>query len=284
MVQIPFTEEINEIRPPKGFTIDVKELWQYRELIYIFSWRDITSKYKQTIFGFLWAVVQPLSMMLLFTLFFSGTLKISTDNIPAPIFYFSGLLIWNFFSAAITNASNSMVTNGHIIKKIYFPRLILPLSYVLIALFDFVIALGIFFLLLIFYVLWIPDFSFQVQFLLFYPVAILIVILSSFGIGSILAALNVRFRDVRLTIGFLIQLLFFLTPVIYPVSVFKDEGLRWLLALNPASSAVKLMRAPFVEEAFPTSFVLVGGITSVLLFAFGIYLFRKAEYYFADLV
>lgn len=278
------TEEINWIKPPAGFSIDLKELWQYRELLYIFSWRDITSKYKQTIFGFLWAIVQPLSMMLLFTFFFSGALNISTDEIPPPIFYFSGLLIWNFFSAAITNASNSMVSNGHIIKKIYFPRIILPLAYIFIALFDFLIAFVIFILLLLFYVFLSPDFEVSMSEFLYYPLAILIVVLSSFGIGSILAALNVRFRDVRLMIGFLIQFLFFLTPVIYPVSIFSSGSLKYLLALNPAASAVKLMRAPFVSEVVALDFILIGTLTSIVLFSLGVYLFRKAEYYFADLV
>ncbi len=222
--------------------------------------------------------------MLLFTFFFSGTLNISTDEIPPPIFYFSGLLIWNFFSAAITNASNSMVTNGHIIKKIYFPRIILPLSYIFIALFDFLIAFVIFILLLVFYVFWSPNFEVSISEFLYYPLAILIVILSSFGIGSILAALNVRFRDVRLMIGFLVQFLFCLTPVIYPVSIFSSGPLRYLLALNPAASAVKLMRAPFVSEVIATDFILIGTLTSIGLFLLGVYLFRKAEYYFADLV
>ena len=226
--------EFEIIKPPGKLSFNFKELWQYRELAYIFTWRDVVSKYKQTILGFFWVVIQPLSMIALFTLFFSGTLQISTDNIPPPVFYFSGLLIWNFYKDAITNTSNSIVTNSHIVKKIYFPRIILPLAYVFIAFFDFLIAFSIFAVLIIFYEFTMPEFEVNYFQFLFYPIALLMVICGSFGIGSILASLNVRFRDVRLMIGFIVQFLFFLTPVIYPVSVFKSDIVQYLLAVNPA--------------------------------------------------
>lgn len=277
-------ENFTTIQPPKGFSIDFKELWQYRELIYIFTWRDVVSKYKQTILGFLWIIIQPLSMIMLFTFFFSGTLNISTDNIPPPIFYFSGLLVWNFFSAALTNTSNSILNNAQIIKKIYFPRVILPMAYVFIAFFDFLIAFAIFLVMLIGYEFIMPEFEVNYLQFVFYPLALLLIVLSSFGIGSILASLNVRFRDVRLMTSFIIQFLFFLTPVIYPVSVFKTELAQYILALNPAVGAVNLMRSPFVDMPISFSLILVSSISALILFVFGLFFFKKTEYYFADLV
>jgi len=258
-------------------------LWQYRELAYIFTWRDVVSKYKQTLLGFVWLIIQPLSMITLFTLFFSGTLKISTDDIPPPVFYFSGLLIWNFYSAAIVNTSDSIVRNSQIVTKIYFPRLILPLSYVFIALFDFLIAFGIFLILVVVYKIMLPGFAINSLRFLLYPIALLMVIFSSFGIGCVLAALNVRFRDVRLMVGFLIQFLFFLTPVIYPVSVFESELAQTLLAINPAVGAVHLIRSPFVDLPVSISIIIIGFLSSLFIFLLGTYMFRKMEYYFADL-
>lgn len=278
------SEDFNIIKPPKGFSMDFQELWQYRELVYIFTWRDVISKYKQTILGFLWVIIQPLSMILLFTFFFSDTLNISTDSIPPPIFYFSGLLIWNFFSAALTNTSNSIISNAHIINKIYFPRIILPMAYVFIAFFDFLIAFVIFIILLICYEFIVPDFEVNYLRFAFYPLAIFLVSLSAFGFGSILASLNVRFRDIRLMTSFIIQFLFFLTPVIYPVSVFESESAQYILALNPAVGAVNLMRSPFVEMPLSFTLILTSTISAIIVFIVGTYLFKKAEYYFADLV
>jgi len=277
-------EVYNIIKPPEGFSIDLKELWQYRELAYTFTWRDIISKYKQTILGFFWVIIQPLSMIMLFTFFFSDTLNISTDNVPPPIFYFSGLLVWNFFSAALQNTANSILHNSHIVKKIYFPRIILPLSYVLIAFFDFLIAFAIFIVLLFCYELIVPEFEVNYWRFFLYPLSLLLIILSSFGVGSILASLIVRFRDVGLMISFLIQFLFFLTPVIYPVSIFKSELAQYILALNPAVGAVNLMRSPFVEVPISFDLILISSLSALILFLLGTYFFKKTEYYFADLI
>ena len=163
-----------------------KELWRYRELFYFFTWRDIKIKYKQTVFGFLWAVLQPLMMMGIFTLFFGRALQIPSQNLPYPVFVFSGLLLWNTFSTGLTNSANSMVSNAHIIKKVYFPRLIIPVSSILVALFDFLMAFALFIPLLIFYrqpVAWTA--------VLCWPLALGICLLATLGPGSLLAALNV---------------------------------------------------------------------------------------------
>ncbi|MCH8318785.1 MAG: ABC transporter permease, partial [Bacteroidetes bacterium] len=140
-----------EIKPAKGLQLNLKELWDYRELFYIFTWRDIKVKYKQTVLGFAWAVLQPFIMMIVFSYFFGKLLKIPSDGIPYPIFVYSGLMLWNVFSAGILGAGNSMVTNANIIKKIYFPRLIIPISSILVALFDFVMAFIVYVGILIYY-------------------------------------------------------------------------------------------------------------------------------------
>lgn len=276
--------EFEIIKPPGGFSLNLKELWEYRELVLIFIWRDIIAKYKQTILGLVWVLVQPLSMIALFTFFFSGTLKIPTDNIPPPVFYFSGLLIWNFYNAAISNTSNSIVINESIVKKIYFPRIILPFAYVCIALFDFIIAFAIFFVVIIAYEITMPEFDINYFNFIFYPLAILMIVCASFGIGCVFAALNVKFRDVKFMMGFIIQFLFFLTPVIYPVSIFKSDFTEYILAINPGAGAIHLMRSPFVDVPISFDLIFISTISSLILFIIGAYLFKKAEYYFADLI
>ena len=189
------------------------ELWEYRELFYFFAWRDIKIKYKQTVLGFLWAILQPLAMMLIFTFFFGRALKIPSQHLPYPVFVFSGLLLWNLFAAGLTSASNSMINNANIIKKIYFPRLVIPVSAIFVAVFDFLMSFLLFLILLIYY-----RQHVSLHALWCWPLAILIGIVSTLGPGSLLSALNVKYRDFRYVIPFVVQVLFFLTPVIYPVS------------------------------------------------------------------
>ncbi|MFY8035782.1 MAG: ABC transporter permease, partial [Cyclobacteriaceae bacterium] len=183
------------IEPSEGRVLDWGELWRYRELFYFFTWRDIKIKYKQATLGFLWAILQPLFMMVIFTLFFGKALNIPSQNLPYPIYVFSGLLIWNLFSTGLTNASNSMVNNASIIKKIYFPRLIIPVSSILVALFDFLMAFILFVPILLFY-----QQSVSLSALVLWPVALIIAIVATLGLGSWLAALNVKYRDFRYVI------------------------------------------------------------------------------------
>lgn len=280
--------EIKEyiIKAPRNFSLNFEELWRYRELIYFFTWRDIKVKYKQTFLGVLWAIIQPLLMMVIFVVFFSKALNVPTDGIPAPIFYYSGLLLWNLFSSGLSNAGNSMITNADIIKKIYFPRLIIPISSVLVAIFDFIIAAFIFLLLLIYYD--ISDVDFTVNYATWSGcllIALLFTIVFTLGLGNLLAALNVKFRDFRYIIPFLLYLLLFLTPVIYPVSVFEEVAwIKYLLALNPLSGAIYLSRSSF-SDLSPDAWVLIVGFFSMILFFLvGIYVFRRMEAYFADIV
>ena len=255
------------------------ELWSYRELFYFFSWRDIKIKYKQTVLGFLWAVLQPLLMMIIFTLFFGRALNIPSQNLPYPVFVFSGLLIWNMFSAGLVNSSNSMVNNAPIIKKIYFPRLVIPGASLLVALFDFLMSFILFVGLLVFY-----QHPVSLHALWAWPAAILFTLMATFGPGTWLAALNIKYRDFRYVIPFLVQVLFFLTPVIYPVTFLKSDILQYILACNPVYGAVELFRLPLSPEAVVNpNYLAASSVSCIVILLIGIVYFRKTENFFADL-
>jgi lipopolysaccharide transport system permease protein len=270
------------IKPPGRFSLNFKELWQYRELFYFFIWRDIKVKYKQTILGFLWAILQPLLMMFVFIFFFSNTLSVPTDGIPPPIFYFSGLLLWNIFSSGVNNAGNSMISNANIIKKIYFPRLIIPLSSVLTCVFDFLMALVVFISLVIYYQ--INGYTFSlIKLLIFLPLGLLLTVITTFGFGCLIASLNIKYRDFRYVIPFLIQFAFFITPVIYPISIFNNSWLENILSLNPIAGAISLGRAAFLDINVDWLEIGISTCASIFIFFIGIFNFRKTEVYFADL-
>ncbi|MDQ3047282.1 MAG: ABC transporter permease [Bacteroidota bacterium] len=268
-----------EIKPKNKLTLGIDELWQYRELFYFFTWRDIKVKYKQTTLGFLWAVLQPFLMMIIFTAVFGRMFSTGELGIPYEVFAFSGLILWNVFSSGLTTSGNSMVSNANIIKKIYFPRLIIPISAVLVSLFDFVMAFIVFIGLLIYYRVPIHlDYS-----LFLVPVALLITIFSTFGTGALLAALNIKYRDFRYIIPFFVQALLFITPVIYPLSFLGKSWLKYLIAANPMYSAIELFRAGLFGKPLETELIWLSILSAILLFITGIYYFRKTESYFADL-
>jgi lipopolysaccharide transport system permease protein len=271
------------IEAPKKVAINWSELWRYRELFYFFTWRDIKVKYKQTVLGFLWAILQPLAMMTVFVLFFSKGLKISTDNLPAPIFYFVGLMFWNLFSSGLNSSANSMVTNAEIIKKIYFPRLIIPFSGVLVALFDFLMTLIPFIGLMLYY--WITtDFMISFEILYLLPLSLLLTLITTVGLGCTIAAWNVKYRDFRYVVPFMIQFLLFVTPVIYPVTMFDDiPFLKYILALNPMTAVMIMARNSFSSEVLPLDLIGISIFTALILLITGLYTFRKMEAYFADI-
>lgn len=256
---------------------DWKELFHYKELFYFFTWRDIKIKYKQTALGFLWAILQPLLMMIIFTFFFGRTLNVPSQNLDYPVFVFSGLLLWNAFSSGLTNAANSMVNNSPIIKKIYFPRIIIPVSSIIVALFDFLMAFVLFLPLLIFYqqaVSW--------SALWCWPIALFVCLLATLGPGCLVAALNVKYRDFRYVIPFLVQVLFFLTPVIYPVSMLNYPLLQYVIVLSPMYAAVELFRYPLTGLALNAPFMLLS-LTACLAFLLtGLIYFKRTEDFFAD--
>ncbi len=267
------------IQSDKKFSFNFRELWDYRELFYFFTWRDIKVKYKQTFLGVVWAVLQPFVMMVVFSVFFGRVLKVPSDNIPYPVFVYSGLIFWNLFSSGVSHAAESMVGNANIIKKIYFPRLIIPLSAILVSVFDFLMTLIIYIGLLIYYkqhvnILYLP---------LFFITALLITLFTTFGLGTLLSALNVKYRDFRYVIPFLIQSLLFLTPVIYPISIVENEFLKMLLSLNPMAGAISLARSAITGMSVDVPHLLISLAASVLLFVAGMAVFRKTENYFADI-
>lgn len=266
------------IQPVSGFSLGLKELWQYRELFYFFTWRDIKVKYKQTYLGILWAILQPLGMMLIFTLIFSRALHIPTGTIPYPVFVLAGLVIWGLFSNAVSHAAESMIQNSNIIKKIYFPRLIIPCSAILTALFDFMMALIIFFVLLLWY-----KQPLTMEALFFIPSGILLVIIAAFGLGALLAALNIKFRDFRYVVPFLLQVLFFTSQVVYPLGAIGQEWLRYLMAINPLNGAIELFRGSFYGATIDMTIVGISLCVSLVLAITGLFYFRKTESYFADI-
>lgn len=270
-------QEENIIDAANRSVLNWKELWAYRELFYFFTWRDIKIKYKQTVLGFLWAVLQPLLMMTIFTLFFGRALNIPSQNLDYPVFVFSGLLVWNTFSIGLSNASNSMVTNASIIKKIYFPRIIIPVSSILVSVFDFAVAFTLFLPVLLFY-----NQSVDVALIWCWPLGIFLSALASLGLGSWLSALNVKYRDFRYIIPFFIQVMFFVTPVLYPVSMLEHRWLKYLLVASPLYSAIELFRWPLTGVVPDVMFIFVSLCSSLVFLIVGLVYFKKTEDFFAD--
>jgi lipopolysaccharide transport system permease protein len=269
----------HRIEPVHRFSFGSQELWQYRELFFFFTWRDIKVRYKQATLGILWAILQPLSMMLLFTFIFGRGLRLGSDGLPYPVFALSGLLIWNFFSNGLQNAASSMVSNANIIRKIYFPRLIIPLAAILTALFDMLFALILWVGLIVYYRL-----PIDVSKLFLLPLSILLAATTAFGIGTLLAALNVKYRDFQYALPFLIQFLMFINPVVYSTKGFVNYPIiQKILELNPIAGAINLVRSLFTNAPIDAFLLLTQfGIAFGFLFS-GIYFFRKTEAYFADL-
>lgn len=268
------------IRPKSNwYLIDFAEIWRYRELLYIFAWRDIKVRYKQTILGILWVIFQPLVSMVIFTVFFGNLAKIPSGKLPYSLFVLCGLVFWNFFSTSLSHASDSMVSNESIIKKIYFPKILLPLSSIVTSLVDFIINLFI----LIFYAL-IIGFLPSLWVLVIIPLAVLITVITSLGLGLFLSSFNVKYRDVRYALPFFIQILLFLTPVIYPLSI-VSENHKYLMALNPMTSVVESVRMIFYKEMIISPILmLISFISAIFLLLIGLWYFRKTERFFADIV
>lgn len=268
-----------EIGPKTQFSFNFKELWAYKELFYFFTWRDVKVKYKQTFLGVIWAVIQPLAMALILN--FSIGNNISKNNalqIPYIVFVFSGFILWTVFAGGLTNAANSMVSNANIIKKIYFPRLVIPLSAVLSNVFDFFFALIIFFLLSAIY-----SVPLSLWALLCIPVGLFLTVLAALGTGVLLSALNIKYRDFRYVVPFLIQGLLFLTPVIYPVTISENAIVSFILKCNPVGAGLEIFKGSYTNYHIDTSVIYYSLIMNGLIFFAGIYYFRKTESYFADL-
>lgn len=267
------------IKPIKGFfNIDLKELWRFRELFYFLAWRDIKVRYKQTSIGIVWAVLQPFLTMIIFSVIFGRVAGISSGKIPYPIFVYSGLLFWNYFSNSLSTASNSLVAEQNIIQKVYFPKIIIPLASTLVFLLDFFFASIILIGLMVYY----HFFPSLIGVLLFIP-SLIVTFLSFSGLSLIFSSINVKYRDVRYALPFFIQLLVFLTPVIYPASILGRH--KWLLYLNPMSGVIETMRVGLLGVGTINWLVFgFSALLSILLFLLGLLYFKKSESFFADII
>lgn len=269
-----------EIKPPKGLVnFNFPEIWRYRELLYVFAWRDIKVRYKQTAIGALWAIFQPFVTMIIFTVFFGGLAKVPSDGIPYPIFVYTGLLFWNYFSTALTNASNCLVENENIVKKVYFPRLILPVSTTVTPLIDFCFALLILFGLMIYY-----HFTPSFLGIVLIPVLLLISMLTASGLGFFLSAVNAKYRDVRYALPFFIQIMMYVTPVIYSVSIIPHK-FQWIAYLNPMAGVISTARVVLLGTGSVDMIeAVIAPVVTIILFIIGLAYFRKTERFFADIL
>jgi len=267
------------IEPAHGWTgISLRELWEYRELLYFLTWRDIKVRYKQTALGAAWAIIQPFFMMVVFTLFFGRLARVPSDGIPYPVFAFCALLPWQLFAHALTESSNSLVGSQNLITKVYFPRLVIPISAVLGGILDFAIAFVILLLMMAYYGI-VPGWA-----VLTLPAFLLLALMTALAVGLWLSALNVKYRDVRYTLNFLVQFWLFATPVAYPSSLIP-ERFRAFYGLNPMAGVVEGFRWALLGKAEPVGTMLWVSITVVVLLLIGgLYYFRRMEQEFADVV
>lgn len=273
------TNHILRLQPRQGWTfLDLKDLWNYRELLYFLAWRDIKIRYKQTLLGVAWAVLQPALTMAIFSLFFGKLARIPSDGIPYPLFVLSALVPWNFFANGLHQSSNSLVGSAHLITKVYFPRTIIPLSSLFSGIIDFFLS----FLLLLGLMGYYGIFPGMRLLLLAGP--LMLAFLAALGVGLWLSALNVQFRDVRYTIPFLTQVWLFVTPVVYPSSLLP-EGWRLLYNLNPMVGVVEGFRFALLDSSPPpiALWILSAATTAIILIS-GIFYFRRMERKFADII
>jgi homopolymeric O-antigen transport system permease protein len=270
------------IDPPVGWQlVNVRELWRYRELLYFLTWRDVKVRYKQTLLGAAWAILQPVMMMMVFIVIFARMAKVPSANTPYPVFVFAGLLPWTFFSTALANGAASVVGSERLITKIYFPRLAIPFAAVGAALVDFALAFGVLLVLMIWYHI-MPG----VQVLLI-PFLVLVLTFAALGVGTLLAALTVAYRDFKYVVPFLLQLWLFATPSVY-MDVFTSGGgsakLQMMLWINPMVSVVASFRAVMLGEPLHWDYLIVSAAFSALALIVGCLYFRKVEDSFADVV
>ena len=262
----------------RWLALDLRELWAYRELLYFFVWRDIKVRYKQTVIGAAWAILQPVMTMLVFSLFFGRLARIPSLGLPYPIFYYCALLPWMYFSTAMQGATNIVVDQQRVITKIYFPRVVLPIAAVLSGLLDFAISFLVFLAMMVYYrimptaaIIWLPGFT-------------LLAILTALGVGLWLSALNALYRDVRYVLPFLVQFWMFASPVAYPSSLVPERW-RWLYGLNPLAGIIEGFRWALTGHGQPPGILLAGSAAGVILLVFsGLIYYHSVEGTIADVV
>jgi lipopolysaccharide transport system permease protein len=266
------------IEPRRGWaTIDWRELLHYRDLLYFLIWRDIKVRYKQTVLGALWAIVQPTIYMVVFSLFFGRLAGMPSDGLPYPIFLYAGLLPWTLFAASVGQSANSVIGSSNLITKVYFPRLIIPLASVGSALVDFAVASSVLVILMIYYAV-APGIA-----LCWLPLLIVGTVTTALGVGMLIAALNVAYRDFRYIVPFMIQLWLFLTPVIYPVNLVPPKW-QWMLMLNPMTGFIGGYRAALLGLPMPLASLASALVLGIVAFIAGAIYFRTTERTFADVV
>ena len=270
---------ITIIRPSKGWvSLRLRELWEYRELLFFLAWRDVSVRYKQTVLGAAWAIIQPFFTMLVFSLFFGRLGKIPSDGLPYPVFTYAALLPWQYFATALANSGDSLVGSSNLLSKVYFPRLVIPLASILPAVIDFALAFIILIGMMLFYgimptwnVVWLPFF-------------LLLAMITALGAGLWLSAMNVQYRDIRYAIPFLTQFWMFASPVAYPSSM-VPELWRALYGLNPMAGVIEGFRwALLGTNTGPGSLIVVSAVMALLLLVSGAFYFRRMEKTFADVV
>ncbi|HVF51305.1 MAG TPA: ABC transporter permease [Pyrinomonadaceae bacterium] len=269
------------IAPAKSWSaLDLRDLWAHRELLYFLMWRDIKVRYKQTLLGVAWVVLQPLLVTLIFTVFLGLLVRVPSEGTPYPLFVFLGLLPWTFFSSAVTGSGNSIVGNAHLITKVYFPRMIVPAASVGGRLVDFAVA---------FLILVAMMFAYGVGLtwnVLMLPVLVALTTLFALGCGLLISALNVRYRDIGIALPVLIQLWMYVSPVLYPSRLVTDKwsAARWIYSLNPLVGIIDGFRAAMLGGTFDWYAISVAAVITLVLLVYSAYLFRRVEKSFADLI
>ena len=266
------------IRPSKGWvSLNLRNLWEYRDLIFFLAWRDISVRYKQTVLGAAWAIIQPLFSMVIFSIFFGGLAQIASDGVPYPVFSYAALLPWTFFANALSESSNSLVGNANLLSKVYFPRLAIPIASILGGVVDFAIAFIVLLVLMLIFGI-VPTIA-----VVFLPLFLLLALVTALGVGLWLSALNVEYRDIRYAVPFLVQVLLFASPVVYS-STLLEEPWRTLYGINPMVGVIEGFRWALLGTTPPGPMLFVSVITAFALLISGAMYFRRMEKTFADVV
>jgi len=272
------TEWTTIIRPSKGWvSLRLNDLWEYRDLLLFLAWRDISVRYKQTVLGAAWAIIQPFFSMVIFSIFFGSLAQISSDGVPYPVFSFAALLPWTFFANALSESSNSLVGNANLLSKVYFPRLVIPLASTLGGLADFGIAFIVLVLMMVVFGI-VPTAA-----VLLLPLFLLLALVTALGVGLWLSALNVQYRDIRYMVPFLVQALMFASPVVYS-STLLEEPWRTLYGINPMVGVIEGFRWALLGTTPPGPMLLFSAVAALLLLVSGAMYFRRMEKTFADVV
>ena len=271
-------ESVTMIRAERGWApLHLKDLWNYRELLYFLTWRQIKVRYKQTLFGFLWAIIQPFATMVVFSVFFGHLLNAPSDGIPYPLFSYSGLLAWNLFAQGLSLSSTSLVADANLVKKVYFPRLIMPLSGILPPFVDFLIAFVVLIGMMIFYS---QGISIRILAL---PVFVILTMMTAAGVGLWLSAMNAKYRDIQYAVPLFIQLWLFASPVAYASSILA-LNYRLIYALNPMAGVIEGFRWAILGTEPPVSIIAVSAAVTIVVLISGLYFYRRSENSFVDVL